>query len=69
MAHRFEIGTQYMSSGKHKRVCTVTDQLTVTNSKGEVIKRYYQSKHEFAGQAVYEHDVCDTTIARNLIGL
>lgn len=64
---RFAIGTQYMSQGKVKRVCTVVDQLTVTNAAGEVIKRYYKTSHEFMGQMVYEHDVCDTTIARNLI--
>lgn len=67
MSHRFPIGIQYKSAGKQPRICTVEDQMTVTNSKDEVIKSYYQTSHEFAGQKVYEHEVCDTTIARNLI--
>lgn len=66
---RFPIGTQYMSQGKAKRLCTVVDQLTVTNAAGEVVKTYYRSSHEFMGQTVYEHEVCDTTIARNLVSM
>jgi hypothetical protein len=64
---RFEIGTQYKSSGKHSRVCTVVDQMTVTNAAGEVVKRYYKSTHEFMGQTITEHEVCDATIARNIL--
>jgi hypothetical protein len=67
MAHRFSIGTQYKSSGKHPHICTVEDQMTVTNSKGEAVFHYYTTSHEFAGQKVYEHRVCDVTIARGLI--
>lgn len=66
---RFPIGTQYTSRGKVKRVCTVVDQLTVTNAAGEVVKTYYKSSHEFMGQTIYEHEVCTTTIARNLISM
>jgi hypothetical protein len=61
--HRFPIGTQYKTRGKFPRLCTVTDQLTVTNSKGEIVKTYYHSTHEFCGQLVTNTDVCDTTIA------
>jgi hypothetical protein len=65
--HRFPIGTQYTSrNGKVSRVCTVSDQLTVTNSKGEVVRLYYHATHEFMGQKLTDHDVGDTTIARNL---
>ncbi len=61
--HRFPIGTQYKTRGKFPRLCTVTDQLTVTNSKGEIVKVFYTSEHEFCGQLVTNTDVCDTTIA------
>ena len=65
--HRFPIGTQYTrNTGKRRDVCTVVDQLTLTNSKGEVLRRSYVTAHPFCGQQVTEHDVCDTTIARNL---
>jgi hypothetical protein len=40
--------------------------MTVTNSAGEVVKVYYQATHEFMGQTVTEHEVCDTTIAMGI---
>lgn len=65
--HRFPIGTQYRIVTKHRTdLCTVVDQLTLTNSKGEVLRRSYITSHPFCGQAVTEHDVTDTHIARNL---
>lgn len=65
--HRFPIGTQYIRIyGKRRDLCTVVDQLTLTNSKGEVLRRSYITSHPFCGQEVIEHDVGDTTIARNL---
>lgn len=48
-AFRFAIGTQYQTAGKHKRIATVIDQLTVTNAAGQIVKRYYKSHHEFMG--------------------
>lgn len=65
--HRFPIGTAYMTRGKHARQCLVVDQITLTNSKGEVLRASYVSEHQFCGQRVLEHDVCDTTIARGLL--
>ena len=67
MIHRFPIGTQYRPAGKHAKVTTVTDQLTLTNSKGEILRVSYLTKHEFLGQMITNHDVCDTTIARGLL--
>jgi hypothetical protein len=55
-----------MSPGKHPRLCTVEDQLTVTNAAGEVVKTYYKTSHVVMGQKVMEHEVCDTTIARGM---
>lgn len=66
MAHRFPIGTKYQPVGKHAKLCTVTDQLTTTNSKGEIVSERYISTHEFCGATVTNHDVVDTTIARGL---
>lgn len=62
--HRFPIGTNYRSSGKHPRICTVEDQMTVLNSNSEVAYRYYTTYHFLNGQKVYEYKVCETTIAR-----
>ena len=65
--HRWPIGTQYLGrNGKVKRLCTVVDQLTLTNSKGEVLRRSYITAHEFCGQQVTEHDVPDATIAKGV---
>ena len=56
------IGTQYMTKGKHPRLCTVVDKLTTTQSDGTVCQRRYVSTHEFLGQTVYDYDVARTTI-------
>ena len=66
-AHRFPIGTQYLTRGKHPQVCTVVGQLTTTNSRGEVVAISYITSHEFCGQTVTETGVVDTTIARGLL--
>lgn len=66
MKHRFPIGTQYMSRGKHPLLCTVVDHLTLTNSKGEIIRVSYITEHLFLGQIVKTHDVVDPTIAMGL---
>lgn len=65
--HRFPIGTQGRLAMKHAPVFTVVDQLTVTNSKGDIVAIRYITSHQFCGQTVLNHDVVDTTIARNLL--
>lgn len=66
--HKFPIGTKFQTrTGKASRLCTVIDHMTVTNSKGEVVKTFYQASHDFCGQQVIDHDVCEVTIARGLI--
>ena len=62
-AHRFEIGTEYLSSGKQPRLCTVTDKLTTTNSAGEIVKERYISTHKVWEQTVTNHDVVDASVA------
>lgn len=67
MKHRFPIGTQYWSRGKHPRLCTVVDHLTVRNIAGRVVSTHYTAQHEFLGQLIQDHNVVDTTIARGLL--
>ena len=64
---RYPIGTQFLSGGKHKRMSTVTDILKTYNMAGELVNIRYVATHEFVGQIVTDRDVCDATIARNLI--
>lgn len=61
--HRFPIGTTYKPVGRDY-TCTVTDHLTTTNSKGEIVDERYISTHQFLGQSVEDWDVVDATIAR-----
>lgn len=64
---RYNIGTTYVSSGKRKDVCTVIDILKTYNSAGECVTLRYVATHLFMGQIVTDHDVVETTIARNLV--
>lgn len=63
----FKIGTQYLSSGKHKKLCTVQDILKTYNSKNELVDVRYVSSHLYMGQMVRDYDVCKVTIQRGLI--
>jgi hypothetical protein len=66
---QYKIGTQYYSSGKNKRLCTVTDILTTYNHRGEKVKIRYVASHEFLGQLVTDYDVCETSIKRGRVEL
>ena len=63
----YEIGTEFMSGGKHPRKCVVTDILKTYNSKNELVKIRYIATHEFLGQTVTDYDVIAVTIAKGLI--
>jgi hypothetical protein len=67
--HRFPIGTQFAVRRGPKRtdICTVTDHLTTTNSRGEVVRERYMATHPFCGQTITDDDVVDPTIARGLL--
>lgn len=65
--HKYKIGQQFKTRGKHPKLCTVTELLTLTNSKGEVVEIRYEAKHEFMGQIVTDYSVPETTIAMGLI--
>ena len=61
---RFNIGTQFLSAGKHPKLCTVTDILRTYNSRDELVSIWYVATHEFMGQIITDRAICDTTIAR-----
>jgi len=68
---KFPIGTKYkVRFGKGKndyRVCTVVDFYTTCNLQNEIVRQRYVSAHDMLGQYVFNYDVCETTIARNVI--
>lgn len=62
---RFPIGLQFVYHGDRKGQRTITDVLTTTNSKGEVVRVEYHTVRLFAGRGVVEV-FSDTSIARSL---
>jgi len=64
---KFAIGQQFMTRGRHPRLCTVVDILQTYNAAGELVKIRYLAAHEFLGKTVTDHDVCETTIAMGAI--
>ena len=56
------IGTQYMTRGKVKRLCTVIDKHTTTNLKGEIVRECYVSSHDFCRQKVIDCEVSPSAI-------
>jgi hypothetical protein len=64
----YAIGTKYKTRGKHPKVCTITDIYKTYNSAGKLVKVRYEAQHEFCGQVVNDHDVCQATVALGLIG-
>lgn len=61
-----KIGTKFMSSGKHKKVCEVVDILKTYNVKNELVKTSYIERHEFLGQTI-KSEVVAVTIQKNHI--
>ena len=59
------IGKQYLTRGKHPKICTVVDVHTTCNQKGEIVKVRYVSEHVFLNQKVIDKDVVKTTILMN----
>lgn len=59
------IGKQYLTRGKHPKLCTVVDVHTTCNQKGEIVKVRYVSEHVFLNQKVIDKDVVKTTILMN----
>ena len=63
----YAIGTQFRTSGRNPRTCTVTDIHTTTNAAGETVKVRYVARHSFCGQEVLDDDVYAVTIAKGLV--
>ena len=58
-----KIGDKFVKRGdKQKRVNTVVDIMTITNSKGEVVKQYAVSESELMGQTVTNYEVPFATV-------
>ena len=66
---RFPIGTQFHTSGKHPRLCTIVDVLKTYNSNGDLVRLRYVAAHDFMGQSIQDRDIVDTTIAKGLVTL
>lgn len=60
---QFPIGTQFKTRGKFPKLCAVTDIHITHNSNGDLVKLRYVAEHEFMGQLIVDHEVCETTIA------
>ena len=63
---RFQIGQQFLSPGKHPRLCTITDIFKTFNSENELVRVRYVASHEFMGRVIVDADVCDATVARGI---
>lgn len=63
----YKIGTQFMTRGRNKNLCTVRDILKTYNSQGELVRVRYVATHEFCGQLITDSDVCAVTIARGIV--
>jgi len=66
MSYPITIGTQYLSSGKAPRLCTVVDIHLTYNLAGELVRTGYVCEHEFLGQMIREIDVNQVTVARGI---
>lgn len=62
---KFPIGTKYTPIGKDYE-CTVADQYTTRNAKGDICKIRYCATHVRCGQTLHDDDVVEPTIARAL---
>lgn len=62
-------GTEYLSPGRHPRLCRVIDCLKTYNRAGELVATHYVTTHEFCGQDVTQRDVVATTIAMGIARL
>jgi hypothetical protein len=63
---KFPIGTQFLSSGKHPRLCEVVDVWVTFNNAGQVVHFRYVAKHTFLGQTVRQIDVLENSVARGV---
>jgi hypothetical protein len=62
---KFLIGTKFTPIGRHVEH-TVVDYYVTKNMAGDIVRERYVTTKVFCGQVVFDHDVCETTIARAL---
>lgn len=65
----YPIGTKFLSSGKHKRLCEIEDIYKTYNEAGELVKVRYVASYEFLGRRILDHDVNDVTVAMGIDAL
>lgn len=66
---RFLIGTRFLTSGRHPRLCAVTDIYRTYNTDNELVDVRYVAEHEFCGQKVTEYGIPDATVAMGIQNL
>jgi hypothetical protein len=63
---RFPIGTKFIPRGLDS-IHEVIDYHITKNSKDEIVKQKYVSRHLFMGQEIKTSDIAETTIARGIL--
>lgn len=64
----YAIGTEFMTLGKHPRVCTIRDVWTTYNTAGEVVRIEYVSDSDYIGGKLEQTDSA-VSIARGIARL
>ncbi len=65
----YDIGTEFIGTGKHASVETVVDVLMTYDSKNSLVKLRYVTSHKFLGQTIMNRDVLSSTIAKGIQNL
>ena len=63
--HRFPVGVTW--TDRYKRLNVISDRLTTTNDKGQVVRLDYVSESVVLGQIVRSYNVTDSEITRALM--
>lgn len=63
---KYAIGTKFIPRGLNS-IHEVIDYHITSNSKGEIVKETYVSRHSFMGQEIIKQDIIETTISRGLL--
>jgi hypothetical protein len=67
MKQQFQISQQFRTRGKAPCLCTIVDVWRTYNVRGEMVRLRYVAKHQFMGQTITDHGVCETTIAMGAV--
>lgn len=66
MSNNIKIGTKYKDR-LTGRIYTVIEIYTITDSKGQIVRKFCESVSEIGGIPVTNGDVSFTTVQRNII--